>query len=223
MPPGGAWPCTSCHRAGSPQRQRLIRGFQSRPALDVWREGSKILPLKRPLPAAAARSPGRRAGRRSPKPSSTPLTQHLATRSPTAMSHWRTRLHSPRTLFDPPGAGHLLQPCRLCVGAEVRTSPACSHIPARSPPCQRPLPPLVQRGGDTLQGLPDPCVCFRPGRDKATRRWSQGCSRTVLDSGHAVCKQPALPGRREDARSPRVTFGHTGSWDLSQQLEMETA
>jgi len=59
------------------------RGFQLCPALDVWREGRKTLPVKGPL---HSRSPGGRAGD-GPKPSSTPLTQRLASRSPTAVSH----------------------------------------------------------------------------------------------------------------------------------------
>lgn len=74
-------------------------------------------------------------------PSSTPLTQRLATRSLTAVSH-RPGLYSPRIPFDPPGDGHLLQPSslehRLCVGAGVRTSPACSSVPAALLPARDP-------------------------------------------------------------------------------------
>lgn len=49
--------------------------------------------------------------------------------------------------------------------------------------------------------------------------------RTGFGSGHAVLKQPALPGRREDAHSPRVGFRHAGYWDWSLQwtvLAMDT-
>lgn len=161
--------------------------------------------------------PGREGGQ-SPMPSSTPLTQRLATRSPTAVSH-RPGLCSPRTPFDPPGDGHLLQPSllehRLCVGAGVRTSSACSS----QSPCllsflsETPVTHSPEgRGEPPVPSFTAPCVRFTATL-QGTR--ARECSRTGFGSGHAVPKQPALPGRRDDAHSPRVGFGHGGYWDWS--------
>lgn len=73
------------------------------------------------------------------------------------MSHQRRRPRSPRTPFDPPGAGHLLQPSPLLRQGGGTNQP--SLLP-RS--CPRPLLSLLARGGgqDTLRALPAPCVCF---------------------------------------------------------------
>lgn len=58
------------------------------------------------------------------------------------------------------------------------------------------------------------------------QRWREeghgNVQRTGSDSGHAAPKQPALPGRREDARSPRVGFEHAGYWHWSSLLAMDS-
>lgn len=53
-----------------------------------------------------------------------------------------------------------------------------------------------------------PCVRFTA---TLQGRESRECSRTGSGSGHAVPKQSALPGRREDAHRPRAGFGHAGT------------
>lgn len=131
--------------------------------------------------------PGREGGQ-SHMPSSTPLTQRLATRSPTAVSH-RPGLCSPRTPFDPPGNGHLLQPSslehRLCVGAGVRTSPACSRVPARSPPCQRPVTPHPEERGNP------PCLSQLPVFASQQRSGEEGHG-NVQGQASALATLPGL-------------------------------
>lgn len=71
----------------------------------------------------------------------TPLTQRLA-RSPTAMSHQRRRLCSPRTPFDPPGAGHLLQPSPLVRQGGGTNQPSLFPHPYLVPSLpETPVPP----------------------------------------------------------------------------------
>lgn len=78
-------------------------------------------------------------------------------------------------------------------------------------PCPRsslpetPVTPSPEgRGESAVPSFTAPCACFK---QRCRERGSRECSRTGFGSGHAVPKQPALPGRREDAHSPRVGTG----------------